>query len=152
MNLLSYGIGYTILGIFIINFLLILLIRSEERFLITAVSLWTLMFLTVIVLTIVNNNTVDVREIEYTGPSTMTEKEFEELDGFKKQAKEENKKLVRLLGVQTVISFAWLLLGVRSSRKKVLSFRPHQFCSVFIYLRNYRNFLANRLTSSKFKV
>ena len=118
MNLLSYSLGYIITGIFIINFLVILLIRSEERLLITAVSLWTLMFLTVIIITIINNNTVDVREIEYSGPVTMTEEEFMELDDFKQQTKKENQRLVRLLGIQTLISFIWLLLGLKSNSKK----------------------------------
>ena len=118
MNLLSYGLGYIILGIFIINFLVVLIIRSKERLLITAVSLWTLMFLTVIILTMLNNNTVDIREIEYSGPVTMTEEEFTELDDFKKQTREENKRLVRLLGIQTLISFVLLLLGLRTTTKK----------------------------------
>ncbi|MGZ5191767.1 MAG: hypothetical protein ACXWCZ_12210, partial [Flavisolibacter sp.] len=79
-----------------------------------------------------NNNTVDVREIEYSGPITMTEKEFEELDSFKQQAKEENKRLVRLLGIQTMISFIWLLLGLRTNTKKyyrstLLSFAVFSF-------------------------
>ncbi|MGZ8538165.1 MAG: hypothetical protein ACXWV9_07870 [Flavisolibacter sp.] len=132
MNILSYSIGYLILGIFVINFLVILITRSEARLLITAVSLWTLMFLTVIILTMLNNNTVDVREIEYSGPITMTEKEFEELDGFKQQSKQENKRLVRLLGIQTMISFIWLLLGLRTNTKKyyrstLLSFAVFSF-------------------------
>ena len=137
MELLSYGLGYIVLAIFIINFLVILFIRSEERLLITAVSLWTLMFLTVIILTMLNNNNVDVREIEYSGPVTMTEEEFEELDSFKQQAKQENKKLVRLLGIQTLISFVWLLLGLRTTTKKyhrsaLLSFAVFTFIYAII--------------------
>jgi hypothetical protein len=139
MDLLSFSIVYLIIGIFIINFLVILFIRSNERLLITAVSLWALMFMVVIVLTIFNNNNVDLKEIEYSGPVTMTEEEFEELDSFKQQAKYENKKLVRLLGIQTVISFIWLLLGLRTTTKKyyrsaLLSFAAFSFIYAIIEL------------------
>ena len=118
MNLLSIGTGYLILFLFIINFLVVLLIRSEGRFWYTGVVLWIFMFFIVVLFNVMNNLEVDKQEIAYSKTQTVDDQQEFQLQYLRDQTSRENIKLFRLLGFQTIFSCVWQLLGFSTTGKR----------------------------------
>ena len=118
MNLLSIGTGYLILFLFIINFLVVLLIRSEGRFWYTGVVLWIFMFFIVVLFNVMNNLEVDKQEIAYSKTQTVDDQQEFQLQYLRDQTSRENIKLFRLLGFQTIFSGIWQFLGFSTTGKR----------------------------------
>jgi hypothetical protein len=118
MNLLSVGTGYLVLGLFVINFLAILLIRSEGRFWFPGVIFWLLMFCIVVLIHVMNDVAVDRQELVYSDNTVTDDQQTVQLEEFKDKTSGENVILFRLLGFQTVFSCIWQFLGYSSTGKK----------------------------------
>ena len=118
MNLLSIGTGYLLLLLFIVNFLAVLLIRSEGRFWFPGVILWIFMFFIVVLFNAMNDLKVDKQELAYSESTTVDNEQDYQLEQLKDQTSRENIKLFRLLGFQTIFSCIWQFLGFSTTGKR----------------------------------
>jgi hypothetical protein len=138
MNLFSIDIGYLILILFLINFMGVLLIRSQERFWLPGIALWIFLFFIVVMLNVINRTDVDRQEIIYgestANPEKMAQNDLQ-LEQLKKEKNSENTVLFHLLGFQTIFSCIWQFLGYRSTGKKYYRTSSITFTFlVFVYL------------------
>jgi ABC-type transport system involved in multi-copper enzyme maturation permease subunit len=118
MNIASIGFGYLVLGLFLINFLCVILIRPETNFWLTAVILWTALFFIVVLLNVMNSKTVNIQEVTYSQMTTISDTQELQLKQIREQKAAENLVLFRLLGIQTIFSCGWQFIGFSKTGKK----------------------------------
>jgi hypothetical protein len=121
MNIFSIGTGWLILLVFLLTFISILLIRSEDRFWLPCIVIWLFLFFAWILndsflsteinyyKAIESNGTIVERE----DPDALTE--VEKLSAVKTS---KNRKLLHILGFHSIMSLIWVWLGYRTTGRE----------------------------------
>ena len=122
MNLLAYDILWLLLFLFTINFISLLLIRSDERFWLPSTLLWMLLLCSLFINITLNKNNVIEKEAAYTmqtdAESKQNESAMYDLEAAKKQQSLENNILLKLAGFQTFLCLLCQLAGFKSTSKQ----------------------------------
>jgi hypothetical protein len=121
MNIFSIGTGWLILLVFLLTFISILLIRSEDRFWLPCIIIWLFLFFAWIL-----NDAFLSTEINYykaiESNGTIVEREdpdaLTELDKLSAAKSSKNRKLLHILGFHSIMSLIWVSLGYRTTGRE----------------------------------
>jgi hypothetical protein len=117
MDIFSYDILVLLLFLFTINFVCLVLVRSNERFWLPSSILWILLLCSLFINLTINKNNVIQKESEFNAQTDIESRSNETailaLEAAKKQETSENMILLRLAGFQTLMCLVLQLLGYK---------------------------------------
>jgi len=76
------------------------------------------MFFIVVLFNVMNNVAIDKQELVYNESEIVDDQQALQLETLKDQSTQENTKLFRLLGFQTIFSCIWQFLGFSTTGKR----------------------------------
>ena len=121
MNFLSIDLTWLVLFLISINFITAIAIRTEEKYWLPQMIIMIFLLGILVFQNTLNREHVIQKEIIYDQQTNLEEKSnlvaTLELEAAKKQRKDENRKLLRLLGLQSIISFFSQFVGYRQTGK-----------------------------------
>ncbi|MER3465032.1 MAG: hypothetical protein C4329_12080 [Chitinophagaceae bacterium] len=120
-SLLSVDLIWLLFGIFVLCFLGILLIQTEDRFWLPCIIIWVFLFFALVLGNSLNSSEVSYQQLLQQQGITKTTDPKEIETAAVKQAKQQKQmyddKFIHLLGFHSIVSFFWLLIGLRRTLK-----------------------------------
>ena len=123
LDFLSTNILWLLLLLLFFNFIAIAIIRSEERFWLLQVSVWVILFITLVLFNSQNSSTLEKNELVLMEQQQTAKEETKglallQLNTEKRKSREQNIAHIRLTGFQSFFCFLCMLLGYRLTNKK----------------------------------
>ncbi|MFL5742019.1 MAG: hypothetical protein ACJ75B_17475 [Flavisolibacter sp.] len=126
MYTINTGTEWLILSLVLVNFLAVAAIRSHDRFWIPPVILWLFLFFATVIIWQTNSRIIEYKEAV---ASNHLNKNYSisEVDENKTESRDADLKLVRLLGVESMIGFVLQGIGYQTTnrnyyKKSLISF------------------------------
>lgn len=139
MNLISIDLLWLALILITLNFACAAMIRTEERYWLPQIIIWMVLFGFLLFSNTLHKEQVVQKEMIYQQQTDPSDKAYSaatlELEQAKKDRQQENRKLIRMLGIQSFLALIFQLFGYRqTSKKQFRSGAKSFFFLFFVYL------------------
>ncbi len=122
MNLISFDLLWLVLILITLNFVSAAFIRTEERYWLPQIILWMILFGFFLFSNTMHREQVVQKEMIYQQQTDPDDKAYTkatlELEQAKKDRQNENRLMIRLLGIQSLFAMTFQLFGYRQTSKK----------------------------------
>jgi hypothetical protein len=142
MDILQINLGWLILTVFTINFLGILLMRSEDRFWLPCVITWLFLFFFLVIGNVFNSGDVRYQQTVLSEKVLNAEEKGQEETRLALQQATESQQafsrtMLHLLGFQSLLSLFWTIIGYKSTGQRfyqssMITF--FVFCLLYIFI------------------
>ena len=122
----------------IINILFVYFIKSDKKFWLLSIPLWTVLLLSLICWRIYNDNQINKLETEYW--KTTENKGYgdynkrNKLEKAEKNAQKINTTFIYLIGLQTLVTFIFQIAGQRQTKKITYNWTKIIFGILFVLI------------------
>ena len=120
MDIFSWSTFYLAIADFIVCFIAILLLRNNDRFWLPCVVIWMLLFFTLVMGHVFNTEEVDYLQVMHDSQMKTPDNVTPTKNDVKAAISQRNRftgKMTNLLGVHSIMSFFWMLLGYHQTKE-----------------------------------